>query len=337
MFALFWGKFLKRKHLKILFLLVCFVLAMSANAKSVNTIDYEKPKNIIIHLTGNGIATRLHKPILDTFDNVVTEFVYLSDTGLSEYQSGDWLILGTPVYKQKNHIISACRSYSKILCEKPVALSLNEIDTIKEAISQNNTLFRVNYALRFLPVIDDISEFMAGNEIKSISVTCNANFNSKRTNREWKNDYKLGGGILYSIFPHFIDLLNFLKCEPDLHSIFFESTTKVPMNDINFSAKTLNECTINVNINLCQNFDELTIKIETEDKTKTFDLINAPEYVLDGTKYLNDTLSATSEVSPWRISFKNLLKELLSNPNDYRLAKIEDAEKVHKVLRCHIK
>ncbi len=314
------------------------MVVVFGNLKRVGALC-SNSQSVTIHLTGNGIASRLHKPILDMFGNVNTRFVRISDfispndAGVFKKTSGDWLILGTPVYKQKNHIINACRFYDKVLCEKPVALSLDEIEQIEKVIDQHNTLFRVNYALRFLPIIDDVSQFIDNNEIKSVSIKCNANFNSRPANKEWKNDYKLGGGILYSIFPHFVDLLNFLKCESDLSSISFKSTTTVPMNDIEFSAETLNKCSVSININLCKDFDELVIEVvTTKGETRTFDLINSPKQIIDGTRYPNGTLSATSEISPWRISFKYLLKKLFSDPYNYKLAKIEDAKKVHEVL-----
>ena len=326
---------MKRKRLKILSFLICicFLLTIFGYTQSVDTYSYSNTENITVHLTGNGIATRLHKPILDEFDNITTEFVHIDD-GISKSNEhlDAWLFLGTPVYKHKNHIINACKSYDKILCEKPVTLSLDEIAQIKEAINQNNTLFRVNYALRFLPDIQEILEFINNNDVKSVSIICNANFNIKPGNKEWKNDYKLGGGILYSIFPHFVDLLNYLGCQADLDSIYFESTQQIPMNDISFSSKALKGYDANININLCEDFDQLILKVETTDKTKVFDLINVPESIIDGTKYPNGTLSATSEISPWRISFKHLLENLFTNPNDFRFASIEDAENVHKVL-----
>lgn len=106
---------------------------------------------------------------------------------------------------------------------------------------------------------------------------------------------------------------------------------QVPMKDIKLYSKTLSGVNTVININLCKSFDELTLKVETSDKFKTFDLIDASENKISGTRYCNGTLSATSRISPWRISFK-LLENLFTNPNDSRFAKIEDTENVLKVL-----
>jgi len=323
---------IKIKHLFIFILCICFLYSSSGivDAKDLDLL------NTTVYLTGNGIATRLHKPVLEEFPNVNIEFIRLSEeltkTNDLVIPSDGWLFLGTPVYKHKQHILGCAENFKKILCEKPVGLSTVEIDQIKNAINQNQVLFRVNYALRFLPCIEEIKEFIKNNDVKCVTITCNSNFNQNPPNKLWKNDYKSGGGIFYSTFPHMMDLLNYLNFQADLNDITFQSTTSVPMNDIKLHSKTLSGVNTVININLCENFDELTLKVETSDKSKTFDLIDASENKISGIRYYNGTLSATSRISPWRISFKYLLENLFTNPNDSRFAKIEDAENVLKVL-----
>ncbi len=322
----------KIKHLFIFILCTCFLYGGlgAIAAKDLDLLD------TTVCLTGDGIATRLHKPVLEEFPNVNIEFIRLSEE-VSEpndlvTSSDDWLFLGTPVYKHKDHILGCAEKFKKILCEKPVGLSTVEIEQIKNTINQNQVLFRVNYALRFLPCIEEVKEFIKNNDVKCVTITCNANFNQNPPNKLWKNDYKSGGGVLYSILPHMIDLLNYLNFQEDLNDITFQSTTQVPMGDINLYSKNLSGVNTAININLCENFDELTLKVETSDGSKTFDLIDASENKISGTCYCNGSLSATSKISPWRISFKYLLENLFTNPNDSRFAKIEDAENVLKVL-----
>ena len=323
---------IKIKHLFIFILCICFLYGSFGivDAKDLDLL------NTTVYLTGNGIATRLHKPVLEEFSNINIEFIHLSEelskTNNLVIPSDGWLFLGTPVYKHKQHILGYAEKCKKILCEKPVGLSTAEIDQIKDTINQNQVLFIVNYALRFLPCIEEIKEFIKNNDVKYVTITCNANFNQNSPNKPWKNDYKLGGGILYSILPHMIDLLNYLNFQEDLNDITFQSTTQVPMNDIKLYSKTSNEFNTVININLCKSFDELTLKVETSNKSKTFDLIDASENKISDTRYCNGTLSATSRISPWRISFKYLLENLFINPQDSRFAKIEDAENVLKVL-----
>lgn len=323
---------IKIKHLFVFILCICFLCSSFeiVNAKDPDLL------NTTVYLTGNGIATRLHKPVLEEFPNVNIEFIRLSE-GVAKandlvVSSDSWLFLGTPVYKHKQHILNCAKKCKKILCEKPVGLSTDEIDQIKNIINQNQVLFRVNYSLRFLPCIEGIKEFIKNNDVKCVTITCNANFNQNPPNKPWKNDYNLGGGILYSILPHMIDLLNYLNFQEDLNDIKFESTTRVSMNDIKLCSKTLNGINTMININLCENFDELTLKLETSGESKIFDLIDYSEHKISDTRYCNGTLSATSSISPWRISFKYLLENLFINPQDSRFAKIEDAENVLKVL-----
>lgn len=317
-----------RKFLSVL--TSCFLVFSS-------TTNFAAASNTTVFITGKGIATRLHEPVLKEFPEVKIKSIQIPEKPFliekPDETSDSWLFLGTPVYKHKDHIISSCKKYKKILCEKPVGISKDEINEIKTAINQSGTCFIVNYALRFLPCLDEIKEFIKNNEIKSVTITCNANFNKFAPNKAWKTDYKLGGGILYSILPHMVDLLNFLNFEEDINNISFKSTSEIPMDDIQLYSKTKNGIKTEINIDLLKDFDEFTLKLETPQSGKIFDLINSEENKISSTKYLSGTLSATSKISPWRISFKNLLKTLFTDLENPKFAKIKDAEKVHNILK----
>ena len=305
---------------------------------SVNTPALNANMNsTTVFLTGSGIAVRLHDPSLSDFTHIDTKFVRISESGQTTTKSDidlkNWLFLGTPVYKHKDHLIYATKKYKNILCEKPVGLSLSDINQIKQAIEENNVQFIVNYPLRFLPVIKQVKEFISCNDIKSIKVTCNADFNKNPPNKSWKTNFNLGGGVVYSILPHLSDILNFIVDPCDLSSIRFESTSKIPMDDIRVFSKTLSKIDTEININLRENFDELKLEIQTPEESKIIDLIDSNENLISGTKYQNGTLPATSKISPWNISFKYLLQSIFSgSADDTKLAKIQDAEKVHQVI-----
>ena len=324
---------MKSKFSSIILILSICIWFGNLEAAGIKNVELQSST---VYLTGKGIAARLHKPVLEEFFNVKIKSIFINGESLKAKDAvvpfDSWLFLGTPVYMHKQHILCCAKKYNRILCEKPVGLSASEINQIKDIVNKNHILFRVNYALRFLPSVEKIKKFIKSNDIKRVTIMCNSNFNQNPPNKSWKSDYKLGGGIIYSILPHMVDLLNYLNFSADLNNITFQSTTQVPMNDIKLHSKTLSGIDIIIDINLCKKFDELTLKVETPDESKTFDLINSSENKVSGTKYFNGTLSATSKISPWRISFKYLLDTLFTNPQDFRLAKIEDAENVHKVL-----
>lgn len=317
-----------RKFLSLL--TSCFLVLIS------NT-NFASASNTTVFITGSGIATRLHEPVLKEFPEVNIKSIRIPEKSLpaekTDEISENWLFLGTPVYKHKDHIISSCKKYKKILCEKPVGLSQDEINEIKTAVNQSKTCFIVNYALRFLPQLDEVKEFIKNNKVNSVIITCNANFNKLPPNKAWKSDYKTGGGILYSILPHMVDLLNFLNFEEDINNINFKSTSEIPMDDIQLYSKTKSGIKTEINIDLLKNFDEFTLKLETPQGGKIFNLINSKENKITGAKYISGTLSATNKLSPWRISFRYLLETIFTDPENKKLAKIEDAERVHNLLK----
>lgn len=325
-----------RKFLSVL--TSCFLILNSSMNFAEASNGKQPTKTVFI--TGKGIATRLHEPVLKEFPEVKIRSIQIPEKPhlIEKFDetSDNWLFLGTPVYKHKDHIISSCKKYKKILCEKPVGMSKDEINQIKIAIDQSGTCFIVNYALRFLPYLDEIKAFTKNNKIKAVTITCNANFNKFPPNKAWKENYKLGGGILYSILPHMIDLLNFLNFEEDINNISFKSTSEIPMNDIQLYSKTKSGIKTEINIDLLKDFDEFTLKLETPQSGKIFNLVNSKENKITGSKYISGTLSATNKLSPWRISFKNLLETLFTDLENPKFAKIEDAEKVHNILKIII-
>lgn len=90
---------IKVKHLFIFILCICF-LSGSFGIADAKDLDLQ---NTTVYLTGNGIATRLHKPVLEEFPGINIKFIRLSEesskTNDLVIPFDDWLFLGTPVYK----------------------------------------------------------------------------------------------------------------------------------------------------------------------------------------------------------------------------------------------
>lgn len=93
-----------------------------------SSMNFAAASGETVFITGSGIATRLHEPVLKEFPEIIAKSVRISENPLPSDEKTDeisesWLFLGTPVCKHKDHIISSCKKYKKILCEKPVGLS----------------------------------------------------------------------------------------------------------------------------------------------------------------------------------------------------------------------
>lgn len=108
------------------------------------------------------------------------------------------------------HSISALKAGFHVLCEKPMAIDVNDCgEMIKAAEAANKRLFAIKQN-RFNPPVkavkNAIDEGKLG-KIFSVQLSCFWNRNTDYYNNSWKGTKLLDGGTLYTQFSHFIDLL----------------------------------------------------------------------------------------------------------------------------------
>ena len=108
------------------------------------------------------------------------------------------------------HTITALRAGVHVLCEKPMALSVEDCgEMIKEAEKANRRLFIVKQN-RFNPPVAAvkflIDEGRLG-KIYSIQLNCFWNRNAEYYQNSWKGTKNMDGGTLFTQFSHFVDLL----------------------------------------------------------------------------------------------------------------------------------
>jgi len=288
-----------------------------------------------IDLTGNGVALRLHKPVLDDFSYINTKFVRLPDEQELDIQkpTSDIIIIGTPTYKHIQHILYAIKHYPLVLCEKPVGNSYSQILSLKQKIYRANCTCFVNYQLRYLPIVSDMLTYSKENTIELVSVTYRSNARMASQLPAWYLDYRMGGGILYSLLPHIIDLINFLGfgIVDGFEFEYMDNLSQVPMNEITIHGNTASGIPIEISIDTKRNFDQFIIELCGNNKKKKYDFIGNCEVVGNLSKYRNGALSSKS-VSPWRLGFRMLISDLLNLDDSSYFATIDDAIKVHHVL-----
>ncbi len=108
------------------------------------------------------------------------------------------------------HSIKALNAGFHVLCEKPMAINVNDCgEMIKAAERYNKRLFAIKQN-RFNPPVDAVkSAIDAGKlgKIYSIQLSCFWNRNDDYYHNSWKGTNDMDGGTLYTQFSHFIDLL----------------------------------------------------------------------------------------------------------------------------------
>ena len=125
--------------------------------------------------------------------------------------------IATPVFLHAPQTIAALRAGKQVLCEKPMAMNVAEARAMVQAAKDSGKLLGVSYYRRMYPKVKRAKQLIESGAIGKpvlAELTCHAWFDGTGQ-RSWLVDpAKAGGGPLFDIASHRIDLLNFWFGEP---------------------------------------------------------------------------------------------------------------------------
>jgi 1,5-anhydro-D-fructose reductase (1,5-anhydro-D-mannitol-forming) len=125
--------------------------------------------------------------------------------------------VGTPVFLHGPQSIQSLRAGRHVLCEKPMAMNEAEARAMLQAAEESGKTFGVAYYRRTYPKVQRAKELLAAGAIGKpvlAELTCQGWFDGTGS-RSWLVDpAKAGGGPLFDIASHRIDVLNFLFGQP---------------------------------------------------------------------------------------------------------------------------
>lgn len=126
--------------------------------------------------------------------------------------------VATPVFLHAPQTIAALAAGKHVLCEKPVAMSYAEARSMVVAACQAERTLGIAYYRRTYPKVQRARQLLRQGVIGTpvlAEISCHDWFNAEGGFRDWLVDPdRAGGGPLYDIASHRIDLLNFLFGEP---------------------------------------------------------------------------------------------------------------------------
>ena len=128
--------------------------------------------------------------------------------------------VGTPVFLHAPQAIQALRAGKHVLCEKPMAMNEAEARSMVAAAEKSGRIFGVAYYRRLYPKVLRVKQLIEAGVIGQplfAELTNHMWFNGmgEPGERSWLFDpSKAGGGPLFDIASHRIDVLNFLFGKP---------------------------------------------------------------------------------------------------------------------------
>ncbi len=122
------------------------------------------------------------------------------------------------------YVIKALHSGKNVFVEKPLCLTLDELQNIEQQYAATPRLLMVGFNRRFAPHVIKIKSLLHGvTAPKSFIMTVNA---GEIPASHWTQDQAAGGGRLIGEACHFIDLLRYLAAAPivSYHAAHVENT-----------------------------------------------------------------------------------------------------------------
>ena len=134
----------------------------------------------------------------------------LKDFLVGERNNIDVVAICSPNGLHAEHSIKSLQAGFHVLCEKPMAITVNDCGQMIQAAERaNKRLFAIKQN-RYNPPVAAVKEAIDGGKlgrILSLQLTCFWNRNSDYYKNSWKGTLKLDGGTLFTQFSHFVDLL----------------------------------------------------------------------------------------------------------------------------------
>ena len=114
-----------------------------------------------------------------------------------------------PPHLRRDYVVEALRHKCHVLCEKPVALSIEDALVMAKEARRNDRFVMVGYTLRFLPEIVRLKSIIDSGAIGQVKTVL---FRSGRPFRrvEWFNDPEKSLGVFGELGIHGIDLARYL-------------------------------------------------------------------------------------------------------------------------------
>jgi predicted dehydrogenase/NADPH:quinone reductase-like Zn-dependent oxidoreductase len=104
--------------------------------------------------------------------------------------------------------VRALETGKHVFCEKPIALSLDELDQVVEAATRSRGILAVGFNRRFSPLVGKLRDFFEG---RSTPLTITYRIAAGRVPpNHWQHDLSQGGGRVLGEVGHFVDTVAFL-------------------------------------------------------------------------------------------------------------------------------
>lgn len=143
---------------------------------------------------------------------------YIDIDELLQQKDIELVYIGSPPKTHRDFTLKALEAGKHVICEKPMALSVEETQLMLEASKKYpQQLCVINHELRFLDTMKMAREYLQNHKLGDIfafeAKILRQVFTDKPPRYSWKSNKSDGGGVLMNISSHLIDAVSWLLDE----------------------------------------------------------------------------------------------------------------------------
>lgn len=129
--------------------------------------------------------------------------------------NADVVSICTPNYLHSSQAVDVLNAHKNVIVEKPMALSVQECDTMMQAAKINDKIIFAVKQNRYNPPVQEVKKLIdtgALGRIFMIQVNCFWNrSDAYYAQSNWRGSKNKDGGCLFTQFSHFVDILYYLN------------------------------------------------------------------------------------------------------------------------------
>jgi len=122
----------------------------------------------------------------------------------------DAVVICAPNFRHAPMAIEALRAGKHVMCEKPIALSVEECDRVLNAWRESGRLLWVGFELRSSPLLRKARDLVRDGAVGDAALVWGRLFRRPLSKKEWRLKQELFGGIFLELGCHYIDAFDFL-------------------------------------------------------------------------------------------------------------------------------
>ena len=124
----------------------------------------------------------------------------------------DAVYVCSPNHLHHDHVVSAARNGKHVIVEKPMALSIEESESMNQAARDNGVILLCGHSKSFDPPIRKMRELVVGGELGQLRMINTWNFNQfmYRPRMPHELNPALGGNVVFNQGPHQVDVVRLI-------------------------------------------------------------------------------------------------------------------------------